>query len=305
MSSADLNKTVLVTGASGTVGHSVVEQLLAAGQRVRAGVPDPDDAGLPAGVEVVRLDFADPSTAGPAMAGVDRLFLLRPPAISDVRAAFGPLVTAAAGSVRRVVVLSVMGVNPALPHWRMERMVTNAGLAMTALRPAYFAQNMITAFGAEIRNESRFSLASGNGKVSFVDTRDVAEVAARILTDIDAYPPGPVTLTGPQALTFGDVARLMSTELGRPVTYRRQSLWQRRADLRASGSAPAFTNVQLIIDLTTRLGLASKITDDVSRLLGRPASGMHQFVHDYRTAWARQSGASQPTPPDAALKPRL
>ncbi len=275
---------VLVTGASGTVGRSLVEHLLAAGQRVRAGVRDPARAHLPAEVEVVRLDFTDPATAGPALAGVDRLFLLRPPAISDVATAFGPLV-AAAGEVRRVVVLSVMGVNPALPHWRMERMVTGAGLAMTALRPAYFAQNLITAFGEEIREDSRFSLASGDGRVSFVDTRDIAAVAARVLADVDAYPPGPLTLTGPQALTFSDVAALLTAELGRTITYRRQSLWRRRTDLRARGLPSAYVNVQLVIDLTTRLGLAAKVTGDVAQILGRPPTPMDEFVRDHRTAW--------------------
>jgi len=115
----------------------------------------------------------------------------RPPAISDVAKALGPLVRAAAAAgVRRVVVLSVMGVNPALPHWRMERMVQKAGLSMTALRPSYFAQNLLTAFGQELREHSRLRLACGSGRVCFVDTRDVAAVASRVLVDPDATRPG-------------------------------------------------------------------------------------------------------------------
>lgn len=108
---------VLVTGATGTVGRALVTELLAAGVPVRAGVRRPGQTDLPGGAEQVHLDFADPATAAPALAGVDRVFLMRPPAISDVRTALGPLVTAAARhGVRRVVVLSVMGVNPARPH---------------------------------------------------------------------------------------------------------------------------------------------------------------------------------------------
>ena len=94
----------------------------------------------------------------------DRLFLLRPPATSEVGTALGPLVRAAAEArVRRVVVLSVMGVNPALPHWRMERMVQRAGLPMTALRPACFAQNLLTAFGHEIRAHVGCASPAGTG----------------------------------------------------------------------------------------------------------------------------------------------
>ena len=277
---------MLVTGATGTVGREVVTQLLAAGQPVRAGVRDPDDADLPAGVEVVRLDFTDPTTAAPAVAEADRVFVMRPPAISDVDTALGPLVDAATRHrVRRVVALSVMGVNPALPHWRMERMITRAGLPLTALRPAYFAQNLITAFGSEISAHAELALASGNGKVSFVDTRDVAAVAATIFTDPGRWPALPVTLTGPQALTFTDAAALLTAELGRPITYRRQSLWQRRSALRAQGAEKGYVNVQLVIDLTNRLGLARKITQDVPRILGRPATTLAQFIHDHHTTW--------------------
>jgi uncharacterized protein YbjT (DUF2867 family) len=278
---------VLVTGATGTVGRSLVGELLAAGQVVRAGVLVPGAAGLPPDAEPVRLDFHDPTTAAPALVGVDRLFLLRPPAISDVATALGPLVQAAARvGVRRVVVLSVMGVNPALPHWRMERMVQQAGLPMTALRPSYFAQNLLTAFGDEIRKHSRLRLACGSGRVSFVDTRDVAAVASRVLVDPDAHPAGPRTLTGPQALDFSQVALLLSSELGRQIRYEPCGLLTRRRRLLESGADPAYVRVQLMIDVTTRLGLARRVTRDVQHVLGRPATPLATFVHDHRDGWA-------------------
>ena len=208
------------------------------------------------------------------------------PAISDVRTALGPLVDAAARNrVRRVVVLSVMGVNPALPHWRMQRMVTAAGLPMTALRPSYFAQNLLTAFGNDIRDRSELALACRNGRVCFVDTRDVVGAAATILTDLAHHPPGPLTLTGPEALTFGQAADLLTAELGRRIRYRQVSLWQRRRTLQNQGQERAYVNVQLVIDITTRLGLASKVTGDLSRILGHPSTSLAQFVHDHRAAW--------------------
>lgn len=277
---------VLVTGATGTVGRAVVAELLAAGQRVRAAVRDPASAELPAEAELVRLDFNEPATAGSAFDGVDRLFLMRPPAISDVRTALTPVVqAAAAGGVRRVVVLSVMGVNPALPHWRMERMVTGAGLSSTALRPSYFSQNLLSAFGEGIRESSQLRLAAGNGRVSFVDTRDIAAVAAKVLTDPEAYPQRAMTLTGPEALTFAEAAALLAAELGRPVTYVRQSLLERRRELRVQGEESAYVWVQLVIDVTTRLGLAKTVTQDVSNVLGRPATSLASFVRDHRDCW--------------------
>ena len=280
---------VLVTGATGTVGRAVVLELLAAGQRVRAGVRDLTEQ-VPADVERVRLDFADPLTAGPALVGVDRLFLLRPPSLSDVRTGMGPLVQAAARQgLRRVVVLSVMGVNPALPHWRMERMVRDAGLACTALRPAYFSQNLLTALRADLQDRSQIRLAAGHGRVSFVDTRDVAAVAARVLTAPEAHAAEPLTLTGPAALSFDDAASLLTAELGRPVTYVRQGLLERRRELLGQHAPSGYAWVQLAIDVTTRLGLAAKVTDGVARVLGRPATPLAQFVHDHRDAWLQPS----------------
>ncbi len=228
-----------MTGATGAVGRHLVTELLALGQRVQAGVPDPAGADLPAGAVPVRLDFSDPATADPALAGVDRLYLLRPPSISDVRAALGPLIAAAArdGGLRQVAVLSVSGVNPLMPHWRMERRVRTGGLPFVVLRPSYFAQNLLTAFGEDISQRSELRLAAGAGRLSFVDARDVAAVAARALTD--------------------------SRRLGRRGC-RPQRLLQRRREVRARGLDPTYVRVQLLIDLTARLGLAGTVTDDVT-----------------------------------------
>lgn len=280
---------VLVTGATGTVGRGVVRELLAAGQSVRAGLRDLSED-VPAGVECVRLDFDDATTVAPALDGVDRLFLLRPPSMTDVRTGLGPLVQEAARrGLHRVVVLSVMGVNPALPHWRMERMVRDAGLSSTALRPAYFSQNLLTALRADLRDRSQIRLAAGKGRMSFVDTRDVAAVAAHVLADPSAHAAAPLTLTGPAALSFAEVATVLSEELGRDVTYVRQSLVQRRRELRDQHVPTGYAWVQLVIDATTRMGLADTVTDDVSRVLGRPATSVAQFVHDHRDAWLQPS----------------
>lgn len=277
--------TVLVVGATGSVGRPLVAELLAAGQQVRAGVRDPDRADLPAGAVPVRLDLDDPATAAPALGDADLLFLMRPPAMSDVQTGLGPLVAVAATQVRHVAVLSVLGVNPVMPHWQMEQMVREAGLPSTELRPAYFSQNLLTAFGDDLRRRSQLRLASGAGRVSFVDTRDVAAVAARVLLRPETHGGAPLTLTGPEALTFHDAAALLTAELGRPVTYVRQSLLERRRELRARGDDPTLVRVQLVIDITTRLGLAKKVTPDVSRVLGRPATTLAEFVHDHRDAW--------------------
>ncbi len=182
-----------------------------------------------------------------------------------------------------------MGVNPLMPHWRMERMVRAAGLPLLALRPSYFAQNLLTAFGDDIRQRSELRLGAGTGRLSFVDARDVAAVAAHALTDpqhIGDLHQAPLTLTGPQALSFGEAAALLSEGLGRTVRYRPQRLLQRRRDLLTRGEDPNYVRVQLVIDLTTRLGLASTVTNQISAALDRPPRTLATFVHDHRADWA-------------------
>jgi len=260
-----------VTGATGTVGSSVVSELLAAGEPVRAAVRH-----LPAtatdGAEPVRFDFTDPTSWGPALEGVDRLFLVRPPAISDVKTYLRPAIrTAAERGLKQVVFLSVMGVNRFLPHWQVERDIEAAGLAHTFLRPAFFAQNLLTAYRNDVVEHDRIRLASGSGRTSFVDTRDVAAVAAVALRDPRAHAGGAYTLTGPAALTYHQVASMLSAELGRPIRYERIGLRRYRRELRAQGLDGSYVNVQVVINAVAALGLAAKVTPQVRAVLGQRA----------------------------------
>lgn len=277
---------VLVTGASGTVGSQVVTELLAAGVPVRAGLQDPLDTVVPAGVAAVRFDFEDSTSWGPALDGVDRVFLLRPPAISDVVTYLRPVVRLAAErGVRQMVFLSVMGVNRLLPHWQVERDIEAAGLPHTFLRPAFFAQNLLSAYRRDIVEHDRIRLASGRGRTSFVDTRDVAAVAALALRDPRAHAGAAYTLTGPAALTYHQVASLLSAALGRPVHYQPIHLLTLRRELLREGLDPAYVNVQLVINAVAALGLAGTVTPTIRELLGRDPIPLDRFVADHVEQW--------------------
>jgi uncharacterized protein YbjT (DUF2867 family) len=165
---------VLVTGASGNVGRQVARLAVAAGWRVRAAGRDPTRlAELPEldGADPVRFDFA-------ALEGVDRVFLMRPPDVSDTARVIRPVIERMRDvGVRHVTFLSLLGVNPALPHWRVERDLLAAGLPTTFLRAGFFAQNLGDAYRADIREHDRIRLPAGRGRTSVVDVRDVAAVA--------------------------------------------------------------------------------------------------------------------------------
>ena len=178
---------ILVTGATGNIGRDVVAGLLANGQAVRAAASrDASARRVPAGVDTVLFDFADAKTYGPALAGVERVFLMRPPQITDMEHTLNPFVDVARESgVRHIVFVSLLGVedNPRVPHYAAEQHIKTAGVPYTFLRPSFFMQNLNTTHRAEIREHDEIYLPVGKARTSFIDTRDIGAVAAKVLSD--------------------------------------------------------------------------------------------------------------------------
>jgi len=273
---------ILVTGSTGTVGGPLVALLAEQGRPVVAAAREA--TGLAMSVVV---DFTRPETFEAALTGVDRVFLMRPPAISDTVRHIRPFVRAAERSgVRHVVFLSVMGVNRALPHWRVEQDLRASAMGWTFLRPAFFAQNLENAYRADIRDRDAIRVPAGRGRTSFVDTRDVAAVAALVLGDPAPHVGHAYTLTGPAALDYHRVASMLSAELGRPIGYTSPSLPAYRRELLGQGYPAGYATVQLVINVVARLGLAGRVTDTVEQLLGRPPTALATYLHDRRDRWS-------------------
>jgi uncharacterized protein YbjT (DUF2867 family) len=281
----DAEGAVLVTGATGTVGRHLVESLNVRGVPLRRAVRTVTDTDT-ADDQTCRFDFADTSTWAPALEGVDRVFLMRPPAISDITGVIRPFIAELARrGIRQTVVLSLMGVNPAMPHYRLERDVRAAGLPATMLRPAFFMQNLETAYRSDIVDHDRIRLPAGSARTSFIDTRDIADVAAVALTAPEVHAGKAYTLTGGAALGWNAVASLLSAELGRPIHYEPISLLAARREMTAAGLPTTYVNVQLLIHVVARLGLADTITPELTHLLGRPARTLADYIHDFRHVW--------------------
>ena len=274
---------VLVTGASGNVGAPLVSRLRDTGEQVVAAVH-----GSSADGDAVRFDFTDGSTWAPALEGVDRVFLLRPPALSDVKTYIRPFITELADrDVQHVVFLSVMGVNRFMPHWQVEHDLTESGLGWTFLRPSFFMQNLTGAYRSEIRDHDRITQPAGRGRFSFVDAADLAEAAATVLSNTAEYVNSVLTLTGSEALGYADVAAKLSTTLGRPITYQPGRLLAARRHLIADGVDHSYANVQLVINLTARLGMAKRTTADLAHILGRPPTRIDTFITDNQNSWTQ------------------
>ncbi|NEM08843.1 NAD(P)H-binding protein [Geodermatophilus normandii] len=280
--------TVLVAGATGTVGREVVRRLAALGADVRAGGRDPQRAAedLPAGVPAVRLDLEDATSWPAALDGVGALFLLRPPDVARVERLQPFLDAVVAAGVRRIVLLSVQaaGRNPLLPHRALEKRVEATGLAWTHLRPANFHQNLLTVHREEIRDRSRISVPAGNGRTAHIDVRDLAEVAAAALTG-SGHERCAYELTGREAPTFAEIAATLSAVLGRPVVYPRPGVVAFVREQVAAGTPPGLVLVMTLLFTTTRLGLAARTTGELERLLGREPTSLLRFVEDHADAW--------------------
>ena len=282
--------TIMVTGATGNVGREVVRGLLARGARLRVAVTDAADARrAPAGVaEVVPFDFTAPETFS-AFDGVARLFLLRPPAISNIKRDIKPAIDAAvAAGVGHIVFLSLVGAERSriVPHAKVEKLLTRCGVAWTMLRCGFFMQNLDTTHRADIVENDDIFIPAGQGQTAFIDVRDIGQVAARTLTEAGhenvAYP-----LTGSEALTYDEVAQIMTEELGRPISYSDPSPLAFARRMRERGHPGSYINVMNGIYLTTRLGMAATIYPQAAELLGRPPITMRQYVRDYAAAFRK------------------
>jgi uncharacterized protein YbjT (DUF2867 family) len=284
----------LITGASGNVGGPLTRRLIEARVRVRVGVRTPERDRWPAGVEAVRFDFDDPDSFAPALVGVERLFLLRPPAISDVASTLNPVVDAAiAAGVRQVVFLSVIGADRAkfIPHAKVEAHIrASAVTTWTFLRAGFFAQNLIDTYAPDIRDQDRIYLPAGSGKAAFVDADDLAEVAYLALVsplDDPRFDRRAPSLTGPEALDFDEVAGLLSAELGREIHYRRASAFEFYRHLRGRGQPRAQALVVCALHVGLRFGQAERVDPTLASLLGRSPRDLADWIRRHRDAFIR------------------
>jgi uncharacterized protein YbjT (DUF2867 family) len=240
-------------------------------------------------VEAVAFDFADPATFAPALNGIRKLFLMRPPQISDVQKYMYPALEAAkAAGVEHIVFLSIIGIehNQRVPHYKVEQWLRVSGLDYTFLRCSFFMQNLNTTHRAEIRDRGEIDVPVGRSKTSFVDVRDIGAVAALALTQ-PGHEKQAYDLTGSEALDYEQVASLFSQVLGRKIVYKNPSALGFLIRQLRQNSGPVFALVTTWLYTNTRRGMANVVTGEVERLLGRKPILMRRYIEDYRASWSR------------------
>ncbi|HEX8188888.1 MAG TPA: SDR family oxidoreductase [Pyrinomonadaceae bacterium] len=283
---------ILITGATGTTGRGVVAELRGMGATgVRALVRDPARAGFirESGFEPVAGDFERPETLGAALEGVERALLLTPPTPDTVEQQRGFIEAASGAGVRHVVKLSAFGADADAPegfarwHGRSENLLKTSGLGWTMLQPNFFMQNLLGQ-ARQIASAGAIYQPAGDARGSFIDARDVAAVAARALTE-EGHEGQTYVLTGPEALSYHDVASKLSEAAGRAVNYVPISAEQFRAGALGAGLPEWLVSALERLNETFASGRAARVTDDVRRVARREPTTFEQFARDHADAF--------------------
>lgn len=280
-----MNQSILITGASGVLGKSIVAAALNAGFAVRQGVRDPKKATPIA--EAVSLNYADAATIAPAVAGVAGLLLMAPSLDPNAPAELAPVIAAAkTAGVRHIVFISAFGVNhnEQAPLRVVERLVMNSGVPYTILRPNFFMENFSEGFlSGSIKAQGAIFLAAGDGKTSFISVQDIA--AAVVAAFLAPLGNREFDLTGPEALDHAEAARIIGEAAGRPVAYHSLTEEQMLGGARAQGiPEPAIAYLAGLYSVV-RQGLAAGVTGYVEAITGRKPMTFAEFALAKAGAW--------------------
>lgn len=287
---------VLVAGASGDVGREVVRCLVRQGVDVRAADPELErvrvrDGAREISIDVTRLDLRDASSYDDALEGCDGLFLTRPTALADAKPVLRFVDRALERGVDHVVFLSAAGAADSrlAPQHPIEHHLHAHSDRFTVLRPGFFCQNLGSVYRHDLAEDGRLFAPAGRARVAFVDGRDVAEVAARVFTDVAPHRKQSYLLTGPEALSFEEAADRLSAALGRPIRYEPASVVDYARHLRRRGIPLSQIAAETVLHVGLRYGQAERVDETLPRLLGRRATTFERYVTDHAHLW--QKGA--------------
>ena len=283
---------ILVVGATGTNGREVVHRLADSGQSVRALVRNPDKAGelRRPGVEIAAGELGDAGSLDAALQGVDHAFLVM--AVDPKHAEWaGNFVEAARRSGSpHVVKFSAMGADAGTPvellrqHGQSDALLVGSGLPYTLLRPNSFYQNMFWS-AATIKDHGAFYLPLGEARQSQLDVRDIASVAVKALTE-PGHEGKAHELTGPDALTFHEVADQLSRATGKPVRYVPVTPAAAEDSMRQAGMSGWHVRALGELYAYFASGQAARVSDAIERVTGRPPIRFDQFAKDFASAFA-------------------
>jgi uncharacterized protein YbjT (DUF2867 family) len=271
----------LVLGGTGKTGSRVAANLTKLGLSVRTAARNSAD---------VRFDWDDPTTHSPALADVDRVYLVAPVLRTDFADQVSSfLELAQAVGVRHVTYLSAFGIDQVPPQWVAHRaveldLVGRGAITHSILRPAWFMQDFSETFLKPV--DGVITVPTGDGAEAFVDAEDIAAVAAATLASPDAHAGAEYAPTGPEALTVSDAADVIADVTGQPAKHNDIDRDAWIDGTVAAGVPAAYGEVLRMLTETIASGHGSRPNNDVENVTGRPPISFADFARRTAPAWA-------------------
>ena len=277
---------ICITGAGGTVGSEVLRQLELAQAPLRVAYfsSEKAEAARARGIKAVLIDYNRPATLRAAFQACEKLFLLGPNTLNQSQLELNAVEAAKAAGIRYIIKQSVLGAEEesyslARVHRPVEKAIESSGLAWTFLRPNSFMQNSVTFMSEAIKAQGVFYSASGEAKISHVDVGDIAAVAVQALTEPNhagkAY-----KLTGPEPLTYDELASELSKVLGRPISHISLSPSDLKQGMLAEGMPEELADRMLDLERYFRENRAGRVTNDIAQVTGRDPRRFADYVRE-------------------------
>ena len=283
---------ILVTGATGTTGSDIIRQLAQAGaQKVRVMVRDPGKASAitRSGFEIVAGDFDNRDSLDAALEGVTRALMLPPPDPHMVERQSNFIKAAREAGVEHLVKLSAIGADASAPggftkwHGQSEEELKASGLRWTMLQPNSFMQNLLGS-APTISAQGAFYQPVGDAVASFVDTRDVAAVAARTLTE-EGHAGKTYVITGPEALSYHQIADKLSEAIGKRVAYVNVTPEEFRQGVLGAGLPEWLADALGMLNELLADGKMATVTRVVEEVGKKEPITFDRFARDYAQAF--------------------
>ncbi len=278
---------IFITGATGNIGFAVIRFLnkIDSTNRIIAGVRNIEKAknvfkDYPQ-LNYVHFDFEDFDTFDNALTGIDKIFLLRPPHISDVDKYFKPLFsTIKKHNINEIVFLSVQGAEKSkvIPHNKIERLIKEFGFDYIFLRPSYFMQNLTTTLINDIKTKREIILPSGQAKFNWIDIENIGEAGAILLDKFGDYKNQSFEITGLENASFTKVTLLINKTIENPIRFRNVNPFKFFRIKKREGMGNGMIIVMILLHILPRFQKEPRISDFYERLIGKKPNDLKTFI---------------------------